>query len=90
MSMTDGQPLEEQLRQSTTQQRLNEAHRNQTVHRRAEDALDTLQADDLDEAARESVTQERHSEEQLREKAHLRLPNLQMQSKLPDTHLEST
>jgi len=70
--MLDGQPLEEQLRESTTQQRLTEEHRDRTVHRRAEDALDTMQAEDLDQATREAVTQERHAEEQRQEKAHMR------------------
>lgn len=64
--------LEEQLREATTQQRLDEEHRNQTVHRRAEDALETMPADDLDQATREALTQERQHEEQQQEKVHMR------------------
>lgn len=70
--MTHEQPLEEQVREATTQQRLDEVHRNQAVHRRAEDALDTMPASDLDQATREAVTQERQHEEQVQEKAHMR------------------
>lgn len=64
--------LEEQLRETTTEQRQAETHQQETAHRRAEDALETMQSGDLDQAAREAVTHDRQQEEQRQEKAHLR------------------
>lgn len=64
--------LEEQLRDTVTQQRQTETHRQQTLHRRAEDALETIPAADLDRATREAVTQERQHEEHQQETAHMR------------------
>lgn len=64
--------LEEQLRDTAIHQRQVEEHRQQTLHRRAEDALGTMQDGDLDEAARETITQERQHEEHRQETAHMR------------------
>ncbi|MBD2078382.1 Hsp20/alpha crystallin family protein [Leptolyngbya sp. FACHB-17] len=64
--------LEEKLREATTQQRQAKEHQEQNVHRRAEDALETMQMGDLDQATRETLTQERHQNEQRQESAHLR------------------
>jgi HSP20 family protein len=64
--------LEEQLRDTATENRLQAKHRQQTVHRRAEDALATMSGDDLDPTGREVITQERQHAEQRQETAHMR------------------
>lgn len=68
--------LEEQLRNTATQNRHAEEQRQQSIHRRAEDALETMPASDLDQAMRETLTQERQHEEQRQEAVQMRATNL--------------
>lgn len=64
--------LEDKLRTTATQNRLDDEHRQQTVHRRAEDALETMSEGDLDQAVRETVTQDRQHEEHRQDAVHMR------------------
>ncbi len=64
--------LEEQLRDAATEQRLQIEHQQQTLHRRAEDALGNLPADELNQAVRSVTTQERQHAEHQQEAAHMR------------------
>lgn len=64
--------LDEQQREAVVQQRQHDEHLQETMHRRAEDALGTAHDADLDQATRESTTKERQHMEHFQDTTHER------------------
>jgi HSP20 family protein len=64
--------LDEQQRQTVTEQRQHDKHLQQTMHRRAEDALETTHDADLDQVTRESTTKERQHADHVQDTTQMR------------------